>query len=462
MKRMMCLLALSCATFILSASDNVVLRWNQAALDAIKATSMAPPMSSRALAIVHTCMFDAWAAYDKKAIGTRIGDMLRRPKSERTKANKEKAISFAAYKALTTLFSSQTASFQSLMTSLGYDYTDTSTALTTAVGIGNLASYEVLDFRKHDGANQLGDEPGSSGSPYSDYTGYTPVNSSSVLNNPSRWQPLSISGVDQTFLTPHWGLVIPFALEAGNEFRPKDDPHLYPSKGYKHQAEKIIKISAKLNDRTKSIAEYWAAGSGTVTPPGMWNQVAQFVSRRDKNSLDDDVKLFFILNNAMMDSGIAAWDAKRHYDSIRPVSAIRFLFNNKTIKAWAGAGLGTKEILGQNFQSYISTPRFPEYVSGHSTYSASAAEVLKLFTGSDKYRASVKITKGSSTIEPGITPSKTIKLSWKTFTEACEEAGMSRLYGGIHFMKGNLDGQKMGMKVGKKAFERAQFFINGE
>jgi len=93
-----------------SVSDNVVVRWDAAALQAVRDSRLGPPMVARALAIAHTCMFDAWAAYDKKALSTRLGDELRRPKTERTLANKNEAISFAAYRALVDLFALDKAS----------------------------------------------------------------------------------------------------------------------------------------------------------------------------------------------------------------------------------------------------------------------------------------------------------------------------------------------------------------
>src|SRR5262249_56075878 len=125
----------------------------------------------------------------------------------------------------------------------------------------------------------------------------------------------------------------------------------------------ILHLSAKLTDRDKVIAEYWADSAGSVTPPGHWNVIAQQISRRDSHSLDDDAKMFFSLDNALMDAGIAVWDCKRATDSIRPVSAIRFLFADDTIRAWAGPGMGTQKIAGTHFRSYIPTPPFPSYIS---------------------------------------------------------------------------------------------------
>ena len=161
---------------------------------------MGPPMVARALAIGHTCMYDAWAAYDARAVGTRLGGELRQPAAERKVTHQARAISFAAYRAGVDLFPGhKTSAFDPLMHELRYDPGDMSTDTTTATGIGNVVAQAVLDFRHRDGANQLGDEAGGMpGVPYSDYTGYAPVNEPldirvpfdpATVHNPSSWQP---------------------------------------------------------------------------------------------------------------------------------------------------------------------------------------------------------------------------------------------------------------------------------
>ena len=150
------------------------------------------------------------------------------------------------------------------------------------------------------------------------------------------------------------------------------------------------------------IAEYWSDGPYSEQPPGQWAQFAQFVSARDHHTLDDDVKMFFALSNAMLDASIAAWDAKRRYDSLRPVTVISLLYKGKKIRSWGGPGKGTVEMDGSQWLPYqlaaFPTPPFPEYVSGHSTYSAAAAHVLELWTGSDRFGDSVTLAVGSSKI----------------------------------------------------------------
>src|SRR5829696_8906278 len=129
------------------ARASVVLRWNDALLDAIPATKMPGPISNRALAIVHTAVYDAWTPYTEGAKPTASAP-LRPPESERTLHNKREATSYAAYRTLVDLFPTQKASFDDLMMSLGYDPADTSTGEVSASAIGNLAAQSVLKARR--------------------------------------------------------------------------------------------------------------------------------------------------------------------------------------------------------------------------------------------------------------------------------------------------------------------------
>jgi hypothetical protein len=289
----------------------------------------------------------------------------------------------------------------------------------------------------------------------------------------NHWQPLifvSATGdfSTQMFAGAQWCDVTPFALAKGDEFRSLAEtlgPATYGSKEYEGQAEELVQISANLADREKMIAEYWSDEPNSEQPPGHWMLLAQWVSKRDHYTLDDDVKMFFALSNAMFDAGIAAWDMKRAYDSIRPVTAIPLLFSGKKIRAWGGPGKGTVEMDGSQWipyqQTTFPTPPFPDYVSGHSAYSAAAATILSMWTGSDRFSYSVTLQAGSSKVEPGVTPAKNVVLKWDTFTEAADEAGMSRRYGGIHFRRADLAGRQLGKMVAAKVWFRAQNYFNG-
>jgi membrane-associated phospholipid phosphatase len=128
------------------------------------------------------------------------------------------------------------------------------------------------------------------------------------------------------------------------------------------------------------------------------------------------VRLFFALTGALLDAGIACWDAKRFFDSVRPISAVRYLFAGQEVEAWGGPGQGRRRILGETWQPYIATPPFGEFPSGHSTFSAAAA---------------------------------------------ADQAGRSRRFGGIHFKDGDLVGRAMGCLVGARAWYAAAALYAG-
>lgn len=471
-----------------SPSDNVVLQWNNAALQGVRDSKLGPPMVSRALAIVHTCMYDAWAAYDERAVGTQLGSTLRRPSTEWVPANVNKAVSFAAYRAAVDLLPGDRAGvFDPLMRTLGYDAGDRTRDATTAAGVGNVACDAVLEFRHHDGSNQLGDEPGApTRAPYADYTGYRPANApmdltaafdASTVRDPARWQPLRYheatgAVVTPAFVAPHWNRVKPFALTSDRSMRPTRPPvQAAPaSPAALRQDRELVDISAHLTDRQKAIAEYWADGPRSELPPGHWNLFAQYVSRRDHHGASlagvaADVKMFFALTNAVFDAGIVAWDDKVAFDSVRPITAIRYQLRGKRIRAWGGPGKGTRWIDGSQWLPYqtatFPTPPFAEYASGHSNFSAAAAEVLRQFTGSDRFGMAVRVGAGSSKVEPGAVPRRDLVLSWARFSDAAHEAGLSRRYGGIHFSQGDTDARVTGQRCGTAAWQKAERYFDG-
>ena len=336
--------------------DSVVLQWNEAFLQGVRNSRLGPPMVARALAIAHTSIYDAWAAYDNRAVGTRLGGSLRRPARERTVEITNQAISFAAYRAAVDLFpGSRSSVFDPLMQNLGFNAADQSTDTTTSTGIGNVAAQAVLDLHHRDGANQLGDEPGGVvGVPYSDYTGYVAANDAmdirlafdpATVLDPDAWQPLRYVDGTGAVVTPgfvgaQWQRVTTFAVRPGS-LRSSTGPARFGSAEYVAQAQALVEISAGLTDKQKMIAEYWADGPHSELPPGHWNLFAQFVSRRDHHGehthqIERDVKLFFALTNAVSDAGCCAWDNKRAFNSVRPITAIRTLFRGQMVRAWGG------------------------------------------------------------------------------------------------------------------------------
>jgi hypothetical protein len=445
-----------------SVNDNVVLQWDEELLQAVRALPPGPTVVARAISVVHTAIFDAWAAYDARALGTRLRASLRRPAAERTLANKNKAISFAAYRALVDLFPARQFDFAEQMSYLGYavDGSDTSTPAT----VGNTAAQAVIDYRHGDGSNQLNG--------YADTTGYKPVNTGDVVVDPWRWQPLRVplgTGPEQKATTPQWSKVKAFALKSPFQFTTPGPDRLLNSFDPKH-IDNLLALTSNLTDRQKSTAEFWADGPKSEFPPGHWALIAQVLSRKRGHSLDTDAKLFFALGNALMDASIAAWATKYKWDFVRPITGIRTRYKGKQVTSWLGPYKGYGPVDGSQWIPYqapnVVTPPFPEYVSGHSTFSSAASAILAKFTGSDSFGASVTIEAGTSLFEPRTdtevgTPATDVTLSWPTLTAAAKDAGLSRRLGGIHFQDGDEHGYNLGQRVGDNVLAQTMGYING-
>jgi hypothetical protein len=507
-------------------ADLVVL-WNEVMLAAIRNDAPRPTVVARSLFMTHAAMYDAWAMYDDTAVPTTLDPALKRPLEEHTEANKAAAITQAACHMLMSLFpayEADTGAFTILLHQLGEEMVMEGNPNTPA-GLGYMAAQAVLDGRADDGANEANNFADVTSATYPEL--YAPVNSAdpTAANSPShasfnavRWQPLRVptgakmgadnqpvadnsdpaSYKDQVNLTPHWGAVRPFALTSGSQFRPPAPPQagstepytdglgntMTNDQAYQAQVDEILHISANLTDEQKAIAEYWADGPRSETPPGHWNALAHGISYRDQHRLDEDVKMYFALNAALFDSSIAAWEAKRAYDCIRPISAIQHKYAGQMVEAWGGPNLGTQLIAGEMWRPYQSltfvTPPFAEYVSGHSTFSASAAEVLTRFTGSNQFYDGATILYHEDFNRDGVpdilgqhiipsegnsfedSPAMPILLQWETFQDAAVEAGLSRRYGGIHFQDGDLQGRKMGTEIGAQAYTLAEQYWLGQ
>jgi hypothetical protein len=466
--------------------DNVILQWDEQLLSAIRAypTLTGPTRTARALGVLHTATYDAWAAYDPAAIGTRP-ESPTAPPDQNNQDNKEEAISYAAYRVLEVLTPATTfkpvdpvtnppgySTPNVLMEHLGYTAGVTlETAPTDAAKIGVAAANAVLQFRSSDDFNL---SPGG-------YTG------SSTWDTVVKWHwqplcvPLVTSGTPcpndgkhsvQSAYTPKWGNGIPFDdLDDTTHLPKKINPALfhppYTADGNccdPTDIDTALRDTSSLTDAQKVRAEYWADGPKSEFPPGHMALFASALSRMHQNTLDQDVKLFFVLGNALMDASISAWAVKYKYDFWRPVTAIRYQYKDKQVNSWLGPGKGYGRVLGQNWQPYqlstVVTPNFPEYVSGHSTFSAAGRSVLISFFGTDNFNAKVTIKAGSSKIEPQ-TPARDVVLSWNTLTASADEAGMSRRYGGIHFKTGDEHGRALGKVIGFDDWDRAQYYFKG-
>jgi len=430
-------------------------QWLDIALEAtaneVDRVGAKPTIQSRTLGLAVTAMYDAWAAYDAKAVSTCMGSKLRRPPAERTRKNKEIAISYAVYRVLLDIYPMDKAFFDKEFKARGYNPANLTTDRTKPEGIGNIVAAAILKERHHDGANQLGDEIGGNGTPYADYTYYSPMNTYKKVINPDKWHPLPfVNEKGDTFLvnflTPHWYRVKPFGLKNSAQFRAAEYPK-FGSDQLKREVDEVIDFNANLTAERKATIEFMRDGPRSTGQSGHWLRFAQMVSVRDKNDLDRDVKMFFAVGNTAMDAFIACWETKRFYDSSRPWTLVRQYYAGKQIKGWGGPDIGTIDMPAEMWHPYspanFVSPPFPAYVSGHSTVSGACAKMLELFTGSDKF--------GETEIRrPGIiteTPGDPVSLPLPTFTATADMAGISRVLGGYHIQADNVAGLKMGREI---------------
>jgi hypothetical protein len=443
--------------------DNMAYKWAEIALIATANNTEQfkprPTITSRFLALIFVAVFDAWSRYDKNGIPVYLRKVQKRPDKEQTLKNKEIAISYAAFRALSEYYYSDKVLFENYMKELGLDPKNKSLDPKTPEGIGNLAAKGVIEARKGDGSNQYGEEKRSNGVPFFNYVGYEPINSADKNIDINHWQPKYFSdGKGGQFapkcLTPFWGKVKPIALKTADQFRPVSPP-VVGSEQLKNEVKEVIELQANLTNEQKALVEFMRDGPKSVQQAGHWLKFAQDVSRRDHHNLDQDVKMFFLNQITAMDSFIACWDSKMFYDYARPYALVHYYFKDETIKGWGGAGKGIIEMKGQDWRPYspdtFLCPQFPAYVSGHSTVSGGCGEALKLWTGSDAFGESVELIPGAMT-EPNDLGEKVI-ITFPTFTETANMAGMSRVMGGYHIQVDNVEGLKLGRNVAQEVWK---------
>jgi hypothetical protein len=359
-----------------------------------------------------------------------------------------------------------------MLTSVGLDPDDNQENNITPVGIGNTAGNAWIAAHLHDGMNQLGDEGAKyNGRPYADYTGYQPVNTAYELRDPSRWQPLAAttgSGIFkvQQFVTPQAALLTPFSYPRSMLRRLRIPPPTQSNLatdpvGYKAQADEVLAASAGLTDEQKAAAELF---NDKLISLG---DAERFSAEERGLNLDQFVHLVFVVNVAVYDTVIPVWSEKRRYDAVRPTSAIRYLYGDRKVTAWGGPGRGTvSDITGNEWRSYLPTSDHPEYPSGSANFCASHAQAIRRFIGDDRSGWSLPVAKGSSQIEPGVTPATDIVLHFDTWSQFERDCGLSRLWGGVHFrasITSGIDraGTLIGHRVGELAYEFVKAHIDG-
>ncbi|MFJ2967577.1 vanadium-dependent haloperoxidase [Streptomyces collinus] len=433
----------------------------------VSSTGMDATLITRVGAMVETGWFDAVAPYHPTAKGI-YSDLGRRPASERaTNRNINIALVYATYRMLHAMLHELRPELRELMTAVGLDPDDNQENTTTPVGLGNLAAKGVLARRLHDGLNQLGDEGGRTYNrqPYADTTGYQPVNTPEKIRNPSRWQPsIENNGHGifraQQFVTPQMKDTKPIVLKDPDKLLappPINSDYQHNPAGYKRQANQILAASAGLTEERKLKAEFFNdkfLGLG---------HVAQTAIGGKAENLLDFVFRFASADIAHFDTLIPVWKSKYRYDTVRPFTAIHYLYGDRKVTAWGGPGKGTvTDLPGNQWTSYVPVSDHPEYPSGSTALCAALAQLGRRWDNTDKTTITYTFPKGSSKVEPGLTPTTDRTLRWNAWTDYTRDCAQARVDGGVHFPAAVAASQKIGPPIADLVFDFLQQHIQGK
>ena len=384
---------------------DVVTDWNSELMSAIRSTAQNPPKASRQMAMFHLAIYDAVNGIQRTHSPYHVSTLA--PAGASTAA----AVSAAARNMIDALYA-------------GSGHANNATVRANA-----LARYTADLVAVPDGASETdgvtwGTAVGNAmlslraGDHSTDVVPYTRP------PTPGIWRPTPPANA--AALLPNWPNVTPFSLVAGSQVRPQIPPAMSGSAYATEWAQTKDYGSSTSTVRTldqSEIALFWADGGGTETPPGHWMRIARTVSASQGLTLAQNARLFALLGMSVADAAIACWDCKYATGYWRPITAIREADTDGNPATTADPA----------WTSFMSTPPFPEYTSGHSTFSRSAATTLATFFGTD----AISFTIGSDGL-----PSAT--RTFPGFSAAADESGISRIYGGIHFQSGNIAGQSCG------------------
>ncbi|MEK6261882.1 MAG: phosphoesterase [Planctomycetota bacterium] len=416
---MACSCALLLGTARLSAAD-VVVDWNNVLLDTIRATGGPPCPISRTQALVHAAIYDAVNSIDRRH--EPYLDFVSAPVG----ASADAAAAAAAHRVLTTLFPARAAVYDATLTA-SLAAVPNGANETAGVTLGRAVADALLSERADDGTQT---DP-----PYV------------IGTNPGDWRTTFPDNTSPPF-NCGWGNTVPWTLLAGDQFRPagplgfRKMSSLLSSRGYADQVNEV-KVVGSRNSTVRTteqtrIAFFWANDvNGTYKPPGHLNAITQVVSRDRRLSMIENARLFALINLAMGDAGIVAWDSKynTNIDLWRPITAIRL----------AGTDGNSRTTADPNWEPLNPfSPPFPAYISGHATFGAAHAAVMAGYFGTDKVTFTIT---SEDPFYAGL-PSHPAR-TFNKFSDAAWENAISRLYLGVHYRFDATDGNRAGTDVGK-------------
>lgn len=388
-------------------TNEVLTKWTDLELKLIKTTpNNVPPIAARTLGYTNLAAYEAivpgMTGY--QSLVGQLQGLGALPKPPNGEYNWALAANAAKQSIVKNMFANTTAAniatVDSLKTAL--ESTFKSTSATEVIARSNKFGQDIaaaiFAYSKTDGGHE----------------GYKNVFPSSynVPISASAWMPTSSQAIP---MLPYWGNNRFFLLKNRDENPPKPLPFSYePTSAMFKEAEVVYNVSKTLTAEQKNIAKFWADGSGTITPPGHYINLASIALKKENSTMAKTAEVYASMGLALSDAFVSCWKCKYVYNLMRPISYIQ-------------------NAIDPRWKTFIGTPPFPEYTSGHSSGSGAASTVLAKHFG-ETY----------TIIDNTYTPSRT----FTSFTKLSDEAAESRLYGGIHFPMGNREGKVNGRKIG--------------
>jgi hypothetical protein len=393
------------------SAENAVLYWNQQALNATRLARNPPPMAAVFYAAHQVAIFDALNSVSREYQGWLVNEPA--PAG----INADAAVAGAAHTVMVALWSASSNPH------------NLETAYETALA-------KIPDGPAKVAGIAWGEEVGRRVMTRLAQSGYDkPIPGKYSSEEPGKWRETPAGF--RPALLPYWGHVTPFVMTSAAQFR-APPPESLGSEAYAEELAFTAKVGARDNSTRTEYetlsAAFWADDLGTGTPAGHWNVVAHDVAVRHNLTELESARLFALLNLALADSGISCWETKYYYNTWRPVTALHEIKADDNAHAKADP----------NFIPTMETPPFPSYISGHSTFSGAAAEIMAKFFGTDD----IEFTLTSDGL-PGAAR------SYKSFSQACHEVMMSRVWGGIHTVSDNTVAQKVGQQIADWVLEHA-------
>ncbi len=380
---------------------DVVLEWNALMIDAIRVDNSGPTLSSRNLAILHTAIYDAVNSI------ARTHQPYKFQVDATAETSTEAAVGGAGYEIMKGLYQPFRARADELYETW-LAGTPASASKTNGLVLGRRVAQLTLQDRAADGSST--DVP------------YIPS------DEPGQWR--RTPPFFRPPLTPQWRFVTPFCLPGLEPFLPPPPPSL-ESVEYAENLN-YVKAIGSVNSTVRTaeqtlIARFWSDFSYTSMPPGHWHLIAETIARDRNNTVEENARLFALISVAQADGAIVCWETKFRYNFWRPVTAIQRADEDNNPLTEADKG----------WTQLLPSPPFPAYTSGHSTFSGASAQVLTHFYGTDAITFN---TTGDAT--PGVIR------TFNSLATCADEVGMSRIYGGFHYMFDNVQGKNTGRAIG--------------